>query len=239
MHIAICDDNVADRQQMERLLSRESENRKNSTGALSIDTYGNIDSLLRTPMIYDGFFIDLTCSDKTGMDIAIALRSSQISAPIILCSTNLNDSFLETSLENIFYLQKPIKKADLSDMLDNIHIINESAVKPIEIHGENKTYYLKKEDILYLHQEGHKFTVHLINEEIIVVLGYLKDIGHQLACYDCFFLTGTNYIINSKYAQKVTLKYITLTNNENIPIPLLDRSFFKKLLKKQKEDGLV
>ena len=31
MHIAICDDNVADRKQLERLLKRESEKRKSTT----------------------------------------------------------------------------------------------------------------------------------------------------------------------------------------------------------------
>ena len=32
MHIAICDDNVADRKQLERLLCRESDKRKADTG---------------------------------------------------------------------------------------------------------------------------------------------------------------------------------------------------------------
>lgn len=32
MHIAVCDDNVADRKQLERLLGRESDSRKADTG---------------------------------------------------------------------------------------------------------------------------------------------------------------------------------------------------------------
>ena len=60
MHLAICDDHIADRKQMERLLGRESDRRLNTTGVLYVDSFGNRDAILTTPMIYDGLFIDMT-----------------------------------------------------------------------------------------------------------------------------------------------------------------------------------
>ena len=60
MHIAICDDNIADRKQSERLLSRESDKRIHTTGNLYVDSYGNVEALLKSPQRYDLFFIDMT-----------------------------------------------------------------------------------------------------------------------------------------------------------------------------------
>ena len=57
MHIAICDDHIADRKQMERLLSRESDRRIKTTGNLYIDSFGSVSALLHAPMIYNLFFI--------------------------------------------------------------------------------------------------------------------------------------------------------------------------------------
>ncbi len=37
MHLAVCDDNIADRKQTERLLGRESDQRINSTGVLYVE----------------------------------------------------------------------------------------------------------------------------------------------------------------------------------------------------------
>ena len=37
MHIAICDDNIADRKQLERLLDRESDRRKGTSGVFFYD----------------------------------------------------------------------------------------------------------------------------------------------------------------------------------------------------------
>ena len=50
MHLAICDDHMADRKQMERLLGRESDRRLNTTGVLYVDSFGSKESILTTPM---------------------------------------------------------------------------------------------------------------------------------------------------------------------------------------------
>ena len=60
MHIAVCDDNIADRKQLERLLKRESDKRKNDSGLIYTDSFGDSEVLSRTPMQYDLFFVDLT-----------------------------------------------------------------------------------------------------------------------------------------------------------------------------------
>ena len=60
MHLAICDDHMADRKQMERLLGRESDRRLNTTGVLYVDSFGSKESILVTPMIYDAIFMDMT-----------------------------------------------------------------------------------------------------------------------------------------------------------------------------------
>ena len=70
MHIAVCDDNVADRKQLERLLKRESDKRAASTGIIYTDSFGNSTSLLSNPMQYDAFYIDMCLTEgTTGTDV--------------------------------------------------------------------------------------------------------------------------------------------------------------------------
>ena len=59
MHVAICDDNVADRKHLERLLSRESDKRAGTTNILYIDSYGDKDYFLKnqTPLKYNIIFM--------------------------------------------------------------------------------------------------------------------------------------------------------------------------------------
>ena len=67
MHIAVCDDNIADRKQMERLLGRASDRRLHTTGVLYIDSYGNVEAALRPPMLYDAFFLAIANSPGKGL----------------------------------------------------------------------------------------------------------------------------------------------------------------------------
>ena len=86
MHIAICDDNVADRKQLERLLKRESDKRASTTGILYADSYGNASALLANPMQYDAFYIDVCKTEGiTGNEIVRQLLAKGVNSPIVLC----------------------------------------------------------------------------------------------------------------------------------------------------------
>ena len=84
MHIAVCDDNVADRKQLERQIKRESDKRAASTGIIYSDSFGNSTSLLSNPMQYDAFYIDMCLTEGiTGTEVANALIAQGVNAPIV------------------------------------------------------------------------------------------------------------------------------------------------------------
>ena len=71
MHIAVCDDNIADRKQTERLLGRQSDRFFKETGErLYIDSYGNVPAFMNYPQMYDGLFVDMRNEEPTGFEIA-------------------------------------------------------------------------------------------------------------------------------------------------------------------------
>ena len=93
MHLAICDDHMADRKQMERLLGRESDRRLNTTGVLYVDSFGSKESILVTPMIYDAIFMDIQMPLMDGYEAAQKIRCSQKlqagTVPIVAMSGNV------------------------------------------------------------------------------------------------------------------------------------------------------
>ena len=82
MHLAICDDHMADRKQMERLLGRESDRRLNTTGVLYVDSFGSKESILTTPMIYDAIFMDMTEDGCDAVELSHMLRADGTDVPI-------------------------------------------------------------------------------------------------------------------------------------------------------------
>ena len=102
MHVAICDDNGADRKQLERLLTRESEKRHNDEGTIYADSYGNATNLLANPLQYDAIFIDICRTPGvTVKEIVDKLLEKGVHAPIILCCSLINYREQEYP-ENVF-----------------------------------------------------------------------------------------------------------------------------------------
>ena len=69
MHVAICDDNIAERKQMERLLGRLSDKIAAQSEPLYIDSFGNPEALLEAQLHYSVYFIDLVNSQLDGQNI--------------------------------------------------------------------------------------------------------------------------------------------------------------------------
>ena len=109
MHLAVCDDNIADRKQMERLLGRESDRRLNTTGVLYVDSFGNRSAILSTPLIYDGLFMDMVEGRLQCGGNRPELRNAGNTLPIVFCCSKINyreetdlpdNCFLWTSLSS-------------------------------------------------------------------------------------------------------------------------------------------
>ena len=113
MHIAVCDDNVADRKQLERLLKRESDKRAASTGIIYTDSFGNSTSLLSNPMQYDAFYIDMCLTEGiTGTEVANALIAQGVNAPIVMCCSKINYR-AQSYPENVIFKSESPGKGDL------------------------------------------------------------------------------------------------------------------------------
>ena len=153
MHLAVCDDNIADRKQMERLLGRESDRRLNTTGVLYVDSFGNKEAILTTPMIYDGLFIDMTEDGSDAVEIANKLRADGASLPIVFCCSDIDYRKSPDLPENCFFLDKPINPSELSSMCDQLLSIKESQVKRFEFRSLTETFYLEEKDIMYAWSE--------------------------------------------------------------------------------------
>lgn len=210
MHIAICDDNTADRHQMERLLKRESDKRASSTGILYIDSFGNCDALLSNPMRYDAYYIDICKSEAvTGADVVTKLTEKGVNEPIILCCSDIN--YREYQLpENVIFLDKPIKTDELSKSIDHALCISSQAIPQIELRDDKDTYYVTEPDILYAVEKKQHVAVTLTDGRQILILTDAMNLFEQVERYDTFFAPTTKVIINGRHIAKLEKRKATM-----------------------------
>lgn len=212
MHIAICDDNVADRKQLERLLKRESDKRISTTGIIYADSFGNAPALLANPMQYDAFYIDMCLTEGvTGMDVVNALTAKGVNAPIVMCCSNIN--YRELSFPaNVIFLDKPIKTAELAASIDHAHSIMEKAEPLIELREEKETYYVKESDILYAVEDGLHVIITLTDGRKIAIVTTALNLFSQIENHPSFLSPSSKVIINGRYIDKIGLRKVTMSD---------------------------
>jgi DNA-binding LytR/AlgR family response regulator len=240
MHIAVCDDNVADRKQMERLLQRASDRRINTTGVFYIDSYGNVDAVMRSPMQYDVFFIDMTSGPVNGFQVARSLIDGGVTAPIILCVSTIdyrsiitsaiaevpegsndtsNHDILRRQLQTqIKMLDKPIKVAELEEMLEYALSVKAKTIPTIELRGEQDTVYVYEDEILYAAKSGNYAHVALTKSRSIDVLGTAYNLYTQLPGFRHFFLLSESAFINVTAIEKLSLCKILMVDGKHFNV---------------------
>lgn len=217
MHIAVCDDNIADRKQLERLLGRESDKRKSDTGVFFSDSFGQSSVLAKNPMPYDLFFIDLTESTPDGLSFALSLCAAGVSAPIVLCSSKIDYPVAAKKLpmlpSNLLFMEKPVKTADLVAILDQAILISQHRIPTIELRSDIDTYYVREDDIVCAVSHGKYLEVTLKNGKKIPVISYMDNFYEQIAMYTHFVLLSRHTLCNIIYVEKYTPFKVTLKDH--------------------------
>lgn len=218
MHIAICDDNIGDRKQLERLLKRESDRRIKTSGVLYTDSFGSADILIANPMQYDVFYIDLCNADNmTGIEVAQALIEKGINVPIILCCSTIN--YREhTFPENVLYIDKPIKAVELSVSINHALKIKKNAVSLIELRTEKSTLYVAEPDIICATEEGRNLNVCLTDGRTIQISTDAMNFFYSVENFPSFFAPNSKTIINARNIQKMGIRKITLINGTSYKV---------------------
>ena len=215
MHIAVCDDNVADRKQLERLLKRESDKRAASTGIIYTDSFGNSTSLLSNPMQYDAFYIDMCLTEGiTGTEVANAL-------------INYRE---QTYPENVIFLDKPIKVAELGQSIDHALDIMSKAVPLIELREDEDTVYVTEPDILYAEEEGRNVIVTLKDGRTVKVATTAINLFSQIENHPTFFAPTVKTILNGRYMEKLGFRKVIMCDGKKFALHRDCVAYAKQLL---------
>lgn len=220
MYIAVVADNIADRKQLERLLGRANDALCEETGTLYIDAYGDAESLMKAPMKYELFFIDMTLSRDGAKEIVSCLKRMGVPGQIAVCQPENAPFSYEDAIKGILTIKKPIAPAPLHKMIQDAHKTTLQANVPtIEIRSETETHYVPVEKIIYAQSKSHLVYIHLDDGEVLSMLGEMEDFFRWVDHYPEFFYVKKDTVLNQNHVLSQTKKEYQLTNGESIILP--------------------
>ena len=216
-YIAVCDNNIADRKQLERLLEREKDKRlREDYDVLYIDSFGSEEALMATPVKYDIFFIDLTEDDTNGMETAKKLRLRGISAPIVLCGSTINYTSDVNAPEDMIYIEKPINKEQVSNLIDVALEWVGRKTPLIEVRCQKDTRFIRYDELVRA-TPLDKFLTRLClsDGEYIDMSDSIGSLCKQCEIYGCFIKCGRD-LVNIYHIASAADNGFRLTNGDAV-----------------------
>ena len=229
MHLAICDDHMADRKQMERLLGRESDRRLNTTGVLYVDSFGSKESILVTPMIYDAIFMDMTEDGCDAIELSHMLRADGTDVPIVFCCDKVDYRKSKNLPDNALFLDKPIVVSELTETIDHLLSIKNSKVKKLEFRNQTDTIYLTEDQISYAWPKNNRqVCIHTADGREYTTDMSLASFCGTLNKYDNFVLLASNTVLNMRYIRSISMFKVTMQDGKSFRLGFGEAKILRK-----------
>ena len=236
MHIAICDDNVADRKHLERLLSRESDKRAGTPNILYVDSYGEKMHFLANPLKYNLIFMDMSTEPGIVEFIIEHLNSMGYHAPLVLYSDKIDYTQIPNLPDYVVHAQKPYIPDPLPGFLALGDANVTGHVVTVSVHKDSVLTHIPKYMIMYAVEENDACRLHLTDGTSVAVDERIDELRQLFEPYEEFARVNRSSIANFKYVSAVMPITLVMQDSRELKIPFLRYREYKWL--KQEMDEL-
>ena len=206
MHIAICDDNPQDLQQLGSLVRQYDH-------AMHIATFSSAQALYDSPGPYDAVILDIEMEAPNGFDIALRM-ARQENHPIIVFATNSAAYAVRGYGLALRYLLKPLTFEAVAEALDAVKEALRRSRLTVSIDGV--THMLQVQQIRYAEVSGHRVTLHT-DSGVLTFRGSLKDICAMLPGR-WFCAPHQSYLVNLLHVRSIAKEAVILDDGTAIPL---------------------
>ena len=206
MHIAICDDNPQDLQQLHALL-RQYDPR------LQITTFSAAKELYESKDRYDAVILDIEMEAPNGFEIALRM-AKQESHPIIVFATNSAAYAVRGYGLALRYLLKPLSEDAVAEALD---AVKEALCRNrLSLTIDGVTHVLQVQQIRYVEVSGHRVSLHT-DSGVLSFRGSLKDLCAMLPVR-WFCGPHQSYWVNLLHVRSIVKEAVLLDDGTRIPL---------------------
>ncbi len=226
--IALCDDELAEIEKIEKLLS--DYEKKHPHLNFMTRHFENTDELLymvrEEKYMPDFIFMDIYMPDgkrnssPLGMEAAKELRNMNYKGKLIFLTTSKEFALDAFDVDAFQYMVKPVSEDKLFLVLDNIlKEIKEERKKYILFKIDGRLVRVSLNDIVYCEAQGKTQWLYLTNGTRHMLRMTMTEIYELLSNYQEFVRIGVAFIVNLGYIGSLNAKELIMDNGMKIYLP--------------------
>jgi len=214
-HFAICDDEPAQRENLERLARAWAAANEYYTRVVCFPSAEAFLFRYAEDKSFDILLLDIEMAGLTGVDLAREVRAGDKEAQIIFVTGFMDYIADGYDVEALHYLLKPVDEAKLFAVLDRAAAKLKENERALILDLGSESARVPLYEIKYLEVQKNYVTVRA--REDYTVKASLSEYEGQLS--KNFLRVGRSYIVNLKFVRRVTRGEIVLDGDARVPMP--------------------
>lgn len=226
--IALCDDETAELDKIESLLSVYEEEHPESE--LLVERFESAKELLYMikgkNYIPDVIFMDIYMQDKEsnsytfGIEAAKELRGMNYKGNIVFLTSSKEDALEAFDVDALQYIVKPIAKEKVFSALDSLlEDAEEEQKKYTLLRIDGRLVKVALNDIVYCEAQGKTQFMYFADGTQCILRMTMTEIYEQLSQYQEFVRIGAAFIVNLGYIGSLNAKEVCMDNGVKIYLP--------------------
>ncbi len=233
INIAICDDNIPFTEYIETKLLQLQPSCTEKIMTTIFYSGESFCKSIETNCVFDIVLMDIEMEGIDGIKVGEFLRAEDENDKVFLIYISSHDTYWKQlfDVQPYAFLEKPLNEVvfyeKIKKVFQKIQMLRSEGkrnVLPIQQNGHELLIPMKK--ILYLESNIRKVTAYALEE----TFEYYSTLNKEEKKLDSkeFIRTHQSYIVNLRYARKITNEGIILINNIEIPVSYSRRTNIKK-----------
>lgn len=230
--IALCDDDEADLDKTEKMLSCYEE--RHTEVQFMTERFENAEQLLRRVRdkgyVPDLVLMDIYMPEKPGIHAARELRKMGSKCGIVFLTTSKEHALEAFAVDAVQYLVKPVSEEMLFPVLDRLlKETEEERRKYIVLRIEGRIRRVALNDFICCEAHGKTQHLYLTDERHYVLRITMAELFEMMACYREIVRVGAAYIVNLDHVDSFNAQELQMDNDKKIFLP---RGSFQSLREK-------
>lgn len=239
MHIAVCDDNPRDLNQIAGILEQY-----NSQCPVSIrfQLFSDAETMLKAARqkSFTHYFLDVAMPPMDGITAAQEIRRFDEDAKIVFLTAFKEYAYQSYRVRAHDYLLKPLTAEQLLPLLKRLQQQENNALACLCIQSGRSLFRLPFNQISYLEVNQKKLYFFLADGQIRQIPGSLSEFEHLLLDRQEFVKVHRSYIVNLHHIASLTPSGCIMFSGKNLPVSRLlyqqvQNQFMEHLFRRQEE----
>lgn len=219
MHIAICDDEAMDRDEVLSVLQTYSLQKKTPFIYHIFDNGFSLLESIEAGSIYDIILLDIIMPNITGIETARHIRKTDSTVKIVFLTSSPEFAVDSYSVGAYYYLLKPINPKNLVEVVDKISRSSKSyEAASILINDRKGIRRIPLSELVFCEILRRTVCYHFIDGSVSESTGTLSELENDLLPYSFVVKPHRSYLVNLRHVTEISLTEIKTDIGKTVPI---------------------